>query len=277
VHTLGHFGFKQPQQLAAVGWAIALGWRLDAVVNLDGFNEVAVGNQNVVEDAHPLYPYLSVWAHVAGPALRSDDGPDPRVELRRSRERAERRLERASTGPWLASAAVGPFLARACERAVARHGEMQAAYVVSVTRAAGRSVVVTGPEHARELDAALDTIVTSWVACSTSLAGLCERHGIRYLHVLQPTLHDRGSKPLTPEEEREGATTDAWRAACEAGYPRLRAAGATLTARGVPFHDASMLFVDETRRVYFDACHLLPDASGVLAEAIARELLSRMQ
>ena len=37
---------------------------------------------------------------------------------------------------------------------------------------------------------------------------LCEPRGILYLHVLQPTLHDPGSKPITPEEQEKGIGDD---------------------------------------------------------------------
>lgn len=39
-------GFKQPQQLIVVAYYLSLGQRLDAVINIDGFNEVALSNLN---------------------------------------------------------------------------------------------------------------------------------------------------------------------------------------------------------------------------------------
>jgi hypothetical protein len=38
--TIG--GYKQPQQLMALNWFMALGGEFDIVINLDGFNDVAL-------------------------------------------------------------------------------------------------------------------------------------------------------------------------------------------------------------------------------------------
>jgi hypothetical protein len=65
-------------------------------------------------------------------------------------------------------------------------------------RAAGRAPIPL------DLDAALLAAVDVWARSSQLLGRMCAVSGVRYVHALQPTLNDRGSKPLTAEEERDG-------------------------------------------------------------------------
>jgi hypothetical protein len=98
-----------------------------------------------------------------------------------------------------------------------------------------------------------------------------------YLHVLQPTLHDQGSKPLTPQEIAGDNAHESWKEACRQGYPLLRAAGERLKAMHVNFLDASMLFKDVQESLYFDACHFRVAGNVMLAELIAPEFLKVMR
>jgi lysophospholipase L1-like esterase len=93
--------------------------------------------------------------------------------------------------------------------------------------------------------------------------------------VLGATLHDTGSKPLTPKEIRDGGVIGGWSTAVHLGYPRLRAAGAHLSADGVPFLDASKLFAARAEELYYDGCHFNGDGHRLLAEAIGPALFDR--
>jgi lysophospholipase L1-like esterase len=91
--------------------------------------------------------------------------------------------------------------------------------------------------------------------------------------VLQPTLHDKGSKPLTPQELAADNAHQSWIEAVGPGYPMLRAAGASLRAAQVNFFDASMIFKDTPQTLYFDACHFRAPGVVMLAEQIAPRFL----
>ncbi len=99
---------------------------------------------------------------------------------------------------------------------------------------------------------------------------------ITYLHVLQPTLHDEGSKPLTDDERRTGKAPEVWESAARSGYPLLREAGAKLREQGVAFHDGSSTFATLEEQVYYDACHFRKPGHDVLADSVARALLDTL-
>ena len=52
--TIG--GYKQPQQLMALNYFMALGGEFDIVINLDGFNDIALPAQENVPQTDPFFP-----------------------------------------------------------------------------------------------------------------------------------------------------------------------------------------------------------------------------
>lgn len=125
-------------------------------------------------------------------------------------------------------------------------------------------------EHSRRTTSEL--AVASWVEGSRSLRAICEARGILYVHVLQPTLHDEGSKPLTAAEIAPGAARPAWVKGVHAIYPQLRRAELGLSEEGEHFIDASQLFAEQTETLYRDACHFVARGSELLAVPIAEGL-----
>ena len=50
-------GYKQPQQLLTLAYYISLGAEFDTVINIDGFNEVALPPiHNIPKNIYPFYP-----------------------------------------------------------------------------------------------------------------------------------------------------------------------------------------------------------------------------
>ncbi len=130
-----------------------------------------------------------------------------------------------------------------------------------------------GPRYATDDEAVAAAIVEGWTEASASMHGICAERGIVFLHVLQPTLHDPGSKTPTPKEIAKGGADPAWIEGVERVYPRLREAGKALAARGFPFLDATGVFRDCSEDIYVDVCHFGRRGNEILADAIAPALI----
>ena len=131
--------------------------------------------------------------------------------------------------------------------------------------------------YVRQISPALvAAMVDNWVESSRSLQALCASRGVFYLHALQPTLLDEGSKPVTPEE-REFMNPDEFLAkGVRLGYPRLRAAAERLAQLGIPFVDCSDAFRDQAVTIYYDLCHFRRPGTEILGERIARAFLEHL-
>jgi hypothetical protein len=63
-------GMKQPQQLMAMNYFLVLGAKFDAIINLDGYNEIVLALQNYNTGVAPFFPRL--WRLYAQKSLDVD-------------------------------------------------------------------------------------------------------------------------------------------------------------------------------------------------------------
>ncbi|MEZ6017073.1 MAG: hypothetical protein R3F49_18295 [Planctomycetota bacterium] len=270
LHGQARAGYKAPQTSILCELLFQLGWRPDLVVLLDGFNEVALANENRTLGAHPLYPALVNWAHLAPEVDPSNSDIDHLVEMNLAQRSARRLLEAGLEWRLYHSALGSQLLDALLSRPTKRHARALRAIE---QRHSGVDIplAIRGPVPPKSLASGMQSCLRIWVESAVSLAAACRARGIPFLHVLQPTLHDVGAKPMTPNEARVGRISDAWKEGVLAGYPLLREQGAELTRRGVHFVDGSGLFKDWADDLYYDACHVTSPGSQALARFIGEQ------
>lgn len=265
-------GYKQPQQLMILNYLLALGSEFDIVVNLDGFNEVALhGAENASKGVFPAFP--RGWFELSA-NLR-----DPQLE---ALERDVRRREAQLTG-WAETFSRFPLRTSVVANVLwlARHRRLLEAHYAATARFQQHGVEDppyqrTGPRVRFADEAALTRhLVDLWFRGSLQLHRLCAANGIRYYHFLQPNQYDAGSKPLGDAERRLAYREDhVYRTGVERGYPLLREVGRRLVREGVRFGDLSRIFVAEPRPVYRDTCcHLNARGQAALAAEVTRVML----
>lgn len=272
VHDYALAAFKQPQLVMMLAYVLALGHEPDAVVVIDGFNEAALGWHNASLGTQPLYPHVPQWTKTVGAAPSDASLLEELVAVRKSQDRARnfgRKL--LDSGLWRSC-----FLYHVGSVVL---GNLRAGYVAKYASLEDgihngpKDPSIRGPEFETDESALEDTIVRAWFEGSMSIQGMCAQRGIPYLHVLQPTLLDKGSKPLTAKEIETGKADPSWSEGVRRLYPRFREQGRDFALRGIAFFDASGVFLDHKEDVYFDACHFAEHGNEILADAIGAELL----
>lgn len=260
-------GQKQPQQLEALAYVLALGVEPDLVVQIDGFNEIALhGRRNARLGVFAAYP--SNWLPVhAGRA-------DP-VALGTLVAMQRRRLESAQEA--LTSPLRWSFLYQAWwherDRRFARRADAALERVEAAARevARERPALLGPPTRDEDEETTRERLVTLWRRSALAMHALCASRGAVFLHVLQPNQYVPGTKTLSEEERAVAWREDSpYREPVERGYPLLREAGAELAAAGVRFVDATGLFRDVAEAVYVDdCCHLNGLGQRLFTDALA--------
>lgn len=258
-----HASFKQPQQLMRVGYLFSLGYRPDAVLNLDGFNEVALSLQNLSVGTHPVYPPPPVWDALVSERNALDPAHLAHVgRLWWLRQELDARARRALGLRLQHSALLGELVGRDLRRldrnrsALTEQGPERAAQPQAQRGGAQVDRQRRGPDFDPDPAAVLAAGARNWFESSLSLHALCAARGVFYLHVLQPTLHDAHAKPFSDQERGLGPIPGGWERGAREGYPLLRAFLPELEAQGVRVFDASRLFAAQRETLYEDHCHL---------------------
>src|SRR5712692_947654 len=261
-------GHKQPQQLMTVAYLLALGERIDVLINLDGFNEIALHTtENAPARVSPAYPRR--W-HQRVEGVLSREALHAMLE-RTDVENRRRRLARTfSQAPWSWLNTANLVYLVLDRRLEAQLTDVDR-HLLSVEQHAALSVVATGPpiEFKSESEM-LAYLVDLWRRSSRTIHGMATGTGIRYYHFLQPNQYVPGAKPMGAGERRDAVRPAApYRRLVETAYPLLRNSGRALVADGVRFHDLSAVFVDHPEPLYVDSCcHVHARGNLIVADRI---------
>lgn len=272
-------GYKQPQQLLALNYLLALEAEFDVIVNIDGYNEVALAvGENGLNGIFVAYPRR--WD------ARMQDVVDPRtysvsyrlLALRATRQRlAAARVQ--SMLDWSPTLNLIWYLRnrRLNQQVIDLREELR-----DHKHNAGFGFPAQGPSQLNCCDEGAGEngiyrqAVDIWSRCSRQMYFLCRENGTRYLHILQPNQHLPDSKPLNDAERKltRGDVNTRLRAAIPIGYPLLIDEGKLLREQGIAFHDLTMLFKPIQAQIYVDACcHYNRQGYEILANAVAERIL----
>ncbi|MFH1279196.1 MAG: hypothetical protein ABIK65_12550 [Candidatus Eisenbacteria bacterium] len=268
-------GYKQPQQLLTLSYFLSLGAEFDGVVNIDGFNEVALPlAENVPGGVNPFFPRKWSW-RVMGtlpPESITDLAEMGAIDRRRrsfARTFSESPLRRSVTASLIWRFGDGRIERRRAEieRSLATRGRSSTDYSL------------TGPPAEFKSDWELcAALAANWERSSRLMNDLCLANGAVYLHFLQPNQYVEGSKPMGEEERRVAIYLGhPYRPGVLLGYPLLCERGRALASEGIPFHDLTMIYSGIPDAIYRDSC-CHPNERGyrLVARAVGEALFAAL-
>jgi hypothetical protein len=262
-------GYKQPQQLMALGYVQALGAEFDVVVNIDGYNEMALSScENQRLGVFTAYPRL--WH------ARTHDIVDPRIY-----DQSFRLLQIRATRQESAKGMCNSWFR--WSPTINLVWKMRDAYrvnqLVELATALGegdRGFAANGPgERFATESELLEHLRDIWKTSSLQLRNLCAGNGTRYVHVLQPNQYFSGSKPLSAVEIKSmHIPSQSYGQSIAKAYPLLVAEGPRLRELGVNFRDLTMIFATADDTIYADPfCHYNAQGNEMLARAVAGAII----
>jgi hypothetical protein len=267
-------GYKQPQQLMTLSYLLALGAEFDVLLNIDGFNEVALhAPHNGTQGVFPAFP--RAWRQ------RVQTIPD-RAELRAMGAIAHGEARLASWAQLFVESPVrysvlADFVWLVRDRVLlAEIARARTEYQAFVPRRL--RFVETGPPRSyADEDEMYRDLAALWRESSKQLHRLARANDIQYFHFLQPNQYVAGSKPMAePEAARALSDESPYREGAERGYPLLVREGRGLLDEGVAFSDLTGVFHEVEAPVYRDSCcHVNGLGNRIVARAIAAFVAER--
>lgn len=265
-----NYGFKQPQQLLTLNYLMSIGAQFDAIILIDGFNEMAMPyEENYTRNVFPFYPRfwnVRMQSLSTAPEMRHIIG---RIGLLQERqETAARSLQ----GSLLRGSMTAQLLWQLYDKNLDAKivADQQLLFEQGADEQSG--YVVTGPSRVYEnTDQFYLDLATNWKESSLLMRDIAKANGMRFYHFLQPNQYVPNSKPMGSEEKAVAIRENHYyRDDVERGYPLLRQAGRELREQGVQFYDMTSVFENVREQTYIDdCCHLTVFGYGVLGDAIA--------
>jgi hypothetical protein len=262
-------GYKQPQQLMTLNFLLALGAEFDVIVNIDGYNEIALAAcENDKSRVFTAYPRM--WH------LRAQDIVDPRVydkSFRLLQVRATRQeLAHGICNSWFRWSPTFNLVWKIRDM----YWENQLVDLASRLSTGERAFATGGPRQEYTTESEMfDHLRDIWKNCSLQIHHLCQGNGTKYIHVLQPNQYLAGSKPMTDLEWKKMYVADQdYGKVIAQSYPLLIAEGPQLQKLGIDFHDLTMIFAATEETIYADPfCHYNARGNEILARAVAAAVI----
>ena len=273
-----HEGYKQPQQAVLLTYFLSIGQQFDLVINLDGFNEVALSRLNQERGFDLSMPSAM---HLEGLRTLVDGGTLTPEKLRAlaaidsDRQRLNAVADRANRTRLAMVYVVQERYYRVVE---ARYQAEQARFAALPPAAAGSSALHITPPLAHEQPTRFfEDVARMWVRTSAVMQDALARQGAAYVGVLQPNQYATSRRFSEAEAKVALNPASPFKPGAEQGYPSLLAAVRALPQGQNPprIFDATRVFDAEPSAVYVDdCCHYTKKGNELLADFVARAVLS---
>lgn len=266
-------GFKYPQQIQALSYFSSMGQSFDVVVDISGFNEVALSSFNSsrgVEAGWPSFmhlgPMLQLIASGAAPPeirsllsrIQSDTARAAKLNTRVDESRV--------ASLWL----LRSLLLRIVE------GRLDSAQTeLSLASSTGDFQFISVPrvDTPSDLEDTCREAALQWSRGVSMMRALARSIDAEFIEVLQPNQYFSGHEFSSGERSLALSPRSVFREPVEAGYPLLRAAVDDLRKEGVHVIDAVDVFDSESRPVFADnCCHYNDLGNRILVDRIIEEL-----
>ena len=272
-------GFKQPQQLFHLQYALLSGFVFDGVINIDGFNEIALGRENLDRGINAVYPS----GYHFGPMSLMNGASGINKEIVYSWnnyfEFVESELKVLSfiQNSWLRYSVFSNLVGELwTQRFIRKIGNVKKEFTVRAQQE--MSDEFKGPSVDKQKNY-YEYLTDIWQRSSEMIHRIAANNDMVYIHILQPNQYVEGSKVLSVEENALMKNEDnQWGKFANAGYPNLQRRGAELLKQGIAFYDMSLVFNDVSETLYTDdCCHFNRLGNEILAEKVADALVLELE
>lgn len=274
VFALG--GFKQPQQLLALNYFMALGAEYDVVINLDGFNEIVLPySDNLPFHVYPSYPrHWNIYARkkldtrvvllMGKQAVEKEKQDNCKISLAQSLARYSNfRLFLWKISDNQKTQTIADFENQIRNTVASSESDYQA---TGIYTSVSDTITFFGDQ------------AEFWRTSSAQIAHLSNSADFEYFHFLQPNQYVENSKKLTKEEMNIAyeAGPFSYKYAAQRGYPLLIEEGKKLKEQNINFVDLTRIFKNDSRTIYNDkCCHYNQLGYDLIADKITSTIISQ--
>ncbi|MEG4286891.1 hypothetical protein QUB68_27690 [Microcoleus sp. A006_D1] len=250
-------GYKQPQQLLILNYFLALGQELDLVVNIDGFNEVALSNlnnKNQINLAMPSIQHISPLTSLANNSL-STKAMQITLRIKENKTKIKEGLE-----------SLQHCSLAACDA-------LTSVYVQNLVNNYRKDVIAFEQERGQQQDgegsviyinknksvlddaAAFEQMSWNWAKSSIFMHKVLSASKVPYFHVLQPNQYYQTKRVFSDAEKRIAFNEETpYTKSVEIGYPALLSKFPNLQKNNINILNGVKVFDKTKDVVYVDSC-----------------------
>ncbi|HEY9865489.1 MAG TPA: hypothetical protein V6D21_15045 [Candidatus Obscuribacterales bacterium] len=277
-------GYKQPQQLINLNYLLAMGQEFDMVINIDGFNEVALANINNENGLDFVMPSSSHVQALTGLANNSLSTPAIKalLNIKDNKPKIKDALETLKNCSLASCNAIMSLyvqqLVKNYRRDVARFERYRHQQTEDDNTA--ESVIYFYMQDPILTDAELfPKIADHWAKTSILINQTLKANNIPYFHILQPNQYYPTGRVFSEAEKQVAFSPDSpYQEAVKKGYPLLLKQVEKLKANQVNFFDGISILDDTKEPTYIDnCCHYNKLGENILSNFVADSIVNAVK
>ena len=251
-------GYKQPQQLLILNYFLALGQELDLVVNIDGFNEVALSNlnnKNQINLAMPSIQHISPLTSLANNSL-SVKAMQATIRIKENKTRINEGLESLQ---HCSLAACDALTSIYVQNLVNNYRKDVIAFEKERSKKQqdeeGSVIFINKNKSILEDSAAFEQMAWNWAKSSIFMHKILSASNVPYFQVLQPNQYYQTKRVFGEAEKRIAFNKETpYAKAVELGYPAILGKFPNLQKNNINILNGVKVFDKTKDTVYVDSC-----------------------
>jgi len=276
-------GYKQPQQLLILNYFLALGQKFDLIINIDGFNEVALSNLNnkaQVELGMPSVQHIQPLTGLANNSL-SSEVMSSIVKITETKKQLRETINKLDSCKLALCYTITSLhlkqLVESYQKQVIGYDQK----VKNSNMKDDKNNIVYIPKAKSVLDdaKAFEKMVATWSESSLMMKQLSAKRKIQYFHFIQPNQYYLTKRVFTEEEKRLYLNPNSpYSDAVKRGYPLLLSKAEDLRKLQLNIFSATNVLDDAKETVYQDACcHYNEIGDDLLGSYISNSIIQELR
>ncbi|MFM9264758.1 hypothetical protein [Tychonema sp. BBK16] len=252
-------GYKQPQQLLILNYFLALGQEFDMVINIDGFNEVALSNLNNKSQLDIAMPSVQ---HVQPLADLANDNLSPEVmasivKISENKKQLKTIIDQLQNCQLALCHVVNSIhiklLLKDYQQAIIKY-DKQVKKSKADTQNRG-TVYIPKSDTILDSASAFRKMVSMWQESSLMMNQVALTRNIKYFHFVQPNQYYPTKRVFTEKEREFAIVKDSpYIEGVTKGYPLLLSKVDDLQKAGVNIFSGVNILDNTKETVYKDSC-----------------------
>lgn len=275
-------GYKQPQQLLILNYFLALGQELDMVVNIDGFNEVALANlnnQNKIDLAMPSVQHILPLTNLANNSL-SVKAMKTTIAIQENKAKIDRGLASLQNCTLAACDALTSVYVQNLVNNYRKDViQFEKERGTTTEDDGGSAVFINTNKAVLKDDVAFEKMAWNWAKSSIFMNKVLSASNVPYFHVIQPNQYYQTKRVFSEAEKQIAFNKETpYDKSVKLGYPALFEKLPNLAKNKVNVLNAVNVFDNTKDIVYVDSCcHYNQDGEVIFSDYIGRSILEKLR
>ncbi|MEG4445911.1 hypothetical protein QUB47_29295 [Microcoleus sp. AT9_B5] len=275
-------GYKQPQQLLILNYFLALGQELDLVVNIDGFNEVALSNlnnKNQIDLAMPSIQHILPLTSLANNSL-STKAMKATIRIQENKARISQGLERLQNCSFAAcNALTSVYVQNLVNNYKTDVIKFEKERTKQKKDDSGSVIYINTNKSVLPDSVAFQEMALNWAKSSIFMHKVLSASNVPYFHVLQPNQYYQTKRVFGEAEKQIAFNKDTpYSKSVQIGYPALFKKFPNLEKNNINLVNAVNVFDKTKEAVYVDSCcHYNQAGEVVFSNYVGRSILESLR